>query len=82
MTGTEPTTYDTITRLMHETCLVDPATVKPEARLAGFGIDSARALELVVAIEEAFGVQIDNEAMLAVKTVKDLVDYVDRLRAG
>jgi acyl carrier protein len=82
MTTSELSTYETIKRLMNETCLVDPAIVKPEARLAGFGIDSARALELMVAIEEALGVQIDNEAMLGVKTVKDLVDYVDGLRAG
>jgi acyl carrier protein len=81
MTTSGPSTYETIKRLMAETCLVDPAMVEPEARLAGFGIDSIGVLELVLAIEDTFPVQVENEDMLAVKTVKDLVEYVDRLRA-
>lgn len=74
-------TFETVRKLIAETCAIDPQVVKPEARLAGYGIDSVRALDLVVAIEEAFQLQVPEEALLDIKTVKDLVTFVDTLRA-
>lgn len=75
-------TFETVRKLIAETCAIDPQVVKPEARLAGYGIDSVRALDLVVAIEEAFQLQVPEEALLDIKTVNDLVTFVDKLRAA
>jgi acyl carrier protein len=75
-------TFETVRKLIAQTCEIDPEVVKPEARLSGYGIDSVRGLELVVALEEALQLQIPEEALLEIKTVKDLVTFVDKLRAA
>ena len=41
------------------------------------GADSLDTIELVMAFEEAFGIEIPDEAAENIKSVKDAVDYVD-----
>ena len=41
------------------------------------GADSLDTIELVMAFEEAFGIEIPDEAAEKIKTVKDAVNYVD-----
>ena len=40
------------------------------------GADSLDTIELVMAFEEAFGIDIPDEAAESIKTVQDAVDYV------
>jgi acyl carrier protein len=55
----------------------DAAAIKPDASLAqDLGLDSFAALETAFELEEKFSIQIPNEALSSVKTVKDVVDYV------
>ena len=42
------------------------------------GADSLDTIELVMAFEEAFGIEIPDEAAEKIKTVQDAVDYVDK----
>ena len=41
------------------------------------GADSLDTIELVMAFEEAFGIEIPDEAAEKIKAVKDAVDYVE-----
>ncbi|MFP4287071.1 MAG: acyl carrier protein [Candidatus Izemoplasmataceae bacterium] len=41
------------------------------------GADSLDAVELIMAIEEEFDVQIDDSAAQEIKTVQDIVDYLE-----
>ena len=41
------------------------------------GADSLDAVELGMAIEEAVGVTIEDEDLPKIKTVQDLIDYVE-----
>lgn len=41
------------------------------------GADSLDAVELIMAIEDEFGIQVDDEAAQKVKRVADLVTYVE-----
>ena len=41
------------------------------------GMDSLDAMELSMAIEEAFGLTIDEEALKKFVTVKDIIDYLE-----
>ena len=41
------------------------------------GADSLDAVELNMALEEAFEISIPDEAIANFKTVKDIVDYID-----
>lgn len=39
--------------------------------------DSLDAVELIMAIEEEFDIEIPDETALSMKTVKDIVDYIE-----
>ena len=41
------------------------------------GADSLDTIELVMAFEEAFGIEIPDEDAEKIKTVKDAIDYID-----
>ena len=56
---------------------VDAAKVKLEASFVDdLGADSLDVVELVMAFEEEFGVEIPDEAAEKIATVKDAVDYL------
>ena len=42
------------------------------------GADSLDTIELVMAFEEAFGIEIPDEAAEKIKTVRDAVEYVNK----
>jgi acyl carrier protein len=75
-------TLETLRSLIADTCAVDRGIVKPDGRLAGFGLDSVRLLDLILAIEEAFGIAINESdpALSQVQTVNDLVVLIDGRR--
>ena len=41
------------------------------------GADSLDTIELVMAFEEAFGIEIPDEDAEKIKTVQDAIDYID-----
>jgi acyl carrier protein len=58
----------------------DAADLGPETKLyADLGLDSAEALELVVELEDAFGIQIGNKDASELQTLADVVALVRRL---
>ena len=57
---------------------VDPTEVKPEANFANdLGADSLDTVELVMALEEEFDIEIPDEAAEGIATVQAAVDYID-----
>ena len=57
---------------------VDAAEVKPEANFTDdLGADSLDTVELVMALEEEFGVEIPDEAAEKIATVQAAVDYIE-----
>lgn len=46
------------------------------------GADSLDTVELVMAFEEAFSIEIPEDAAEKIMTVKDAVDYVEKQKAG
>jgi acyl carrier protein len=42
--------------------------------------DSLDAVELIMAIEEAFEIEISDEVSMSIKTVKDIVDCIDKAK--
>ncbi len=56
---------------------VDQSEVTPEASFVeDLGADSLDTVELVMAFEEAFGVEIPDEDAERITKVKDAVDYI------
>jgi len=53
--------------------------IKLESKLSeDLGADSLDAVELIMAIEDEFGVQVSDEAAQKIRSVKDIVDYLDK----
>ncbi|BAT72113.1 acyl carrier protein [Thermosulfidibacter takaii ABI70S6] len=66
-----------IKEIIVEQLNVDESEVTPEASfIDDLGADSLDIVELVMAIEEAFDIEIPDEDAEKIKTVKDAVDYV------
>ncbi len=77
---------DTFARLIGmaaEQLDVDADAIRPETRLKeDLGADSASVMMLVMDIENEFGITFDDDAIEKVKTVGDLVAYIDQKRAS
>ena len=70
--------FDEIKAVIVETLSVDEDKVVLDASLSDdLGADSLDAVELGMAIEDAIGVSIADEDLPNIKTVQDLVDYVE-----
>ena len=70
--------FEEIKKVIVDTLSCDEDKVTPEASLTDdLGADSLDAVELGMAIEEAVGVTIEDEDLPKIKTVQDLVDYVE-----
>ena len=68
-----------IQSLVAEGLGVDADKVVPEASFKDdLGADSLDAVELNLALEEKFGVSIDDEAMTGIKTVADIIAYIEK----
>jgi acyl carrier protein len=62
---------------------VEESKVTPEASfIDDLGADSLDTVELVMAFEEAFGVEIPEDAAEKISTVRDAVDYIEKQKAA
>ena len=58
---------------------VDETEVTPKASFVDdLGADSLDQVELVMAFEEGFDLEIPDEAAEKIRTVQDAIDYIDR----
>ncbi|EEP61372.1 acyl carrier protein [Sulfurihydrogenibium yellowstonense] len=56
---------------------VDIEKITPEARFVDdLGADSLDVVELIMAFEEEFGIEIPDEDAEKIATVKDVLDYI------
>ena len=62
---------------------VDEGEVTPTASFVDdLGADSLDTVELVMAFEEAFGIEIPDEDAEKIATVKDAITYIDKHAAA
>jgi acyl carrier protein len=74
-------TAERVRKVVVEVLKVDPARVVPAARFTNdLGAESIDSVKLVAAFDEEFGIEMDEDAALSVKTVADAVKFIDRYR--
>ncbi len=74
-------TADRVKKVILEVLKVDPAKIVPTARFTNdLGAESIESVKLVAAFDEEFGIEMDEDAALSVKTVGDAVTFIDKYR--
>jgi acyl carrier protein len=74
---------DRVKQIIVEQLGVDEAEVTPNASFVDdLGADSLDTVELVMAFEEAFEIEIPDEDAEKIRTVKDAVDYINAHAKG
>lgn len=57
---------------------VDAATIKPESRLVeDLKADSANVMVMILELENLFGIEVEDEVILNLKTVGDVASYIE-----
>jgi acyl carrier protein len=74
---------DKVKSIIVEQLGVDADEVKPEASFVeDLGADSLDTVELIMAFEEEFGIEISDEDAEKIKRVSDAVDYIEKNKAS
>ena len=72
-------TADRVKKIVVEHLGVEPDKVTEHASfIDDLGADSLDIVELVMAFEEEFGVEIPDDAAEKITTVRDAIDYIDQ----
>jgi len=76
-------TFDRVKKIIVEQLGVEESEVTPEASITDdLGADSLDQVELVMAFETEFGIDIPDEEAEKIKTVGDAVQKIDNVNAA
>ncbi len=74
---------DRVKAIIVEQLGVDAEEVAPDASFVeDLGADSLDTVELIMAFEEEFGVEISDDDAEKIRKVRDAVEYIDKRAAG
>ncbi|MCX5614187.1 MULTISPECIES: acyl carrier protein [Bombella] len=74
---------DKVKKIVVEHLGVEEDKVKPDASfIDDLGADSLDTVELVMAFEEAFSVEIPEDAAEKIATVNDAIEYISKQKAA
>ncbi len=70
--------FDKVKEIIVKELKIDAFKVTPEASLKeDLGADSIDAVEVIMALEDEFNISISDDAAQNIKTVQDLVNYIE-----
>ena len=70
--------FEKVKEIIVSTLKLDPSKVTLEASLeSDLGADSLDAVEVIMALEDEFGIEISDDAAQAIKTVGDIVNHIE-----
>lgn len=73
--------FERVKEMIKEELNVPEEKITLQARLAeDLGADSIDAVELIMNIEDEFNIQVSDEQAQSIKTVGDLVKYIEALK--
>ena len=75
--------FDKVAAMIANQLKAAPEKVTREARLVeDLGADSANVMVLIMDLEDAFNMQVEDSAITSLKTVGDVVSYIEARKGG
>ncbi len=72
--------FDKVKTIIADELGIEEESINLDSNLTDdLGADSLDAVELIMAIEEEFDVEIDDSSAQKIKTVQDIVDYLESI---
>jgi len=69
--------FESIRNMIADQLKVDPATITPESRLMeDLKADSANIMVMIMDMEDRFGITVEDDQIMKLKTVGDVVSYI------
>ena len=65
-----------VAKIISRAAMIPESEVVPTAKLSALGVTSLDQVECVLAVEETFQVEIDQEKLWQLRTVQDVIDAV------
>lgn len=73
--------FEEVQAILAKQLRIDASKITPESRIkADLGADSLNILQLLMKIEDDYGITIPDEKLAEFETVRDVVDYLDSLQ--
>ncbi len=70
---------DRVIEIICDQLTLDRAQVTPESSfLEDLGADSLDIVQLIMALEEEYGLEISDEEAEKIRNVRDIIDYIDK----
>ncbi len=73
-------TQDKVVAIIADKLSIDKKTITPTSHLQDLGADSLDLVEIIMKLEEQFGIEIDDAKAEQLKNVQDVVNYVHSIR--
>ncbi|MBE5779571.1 MAG: acyl carrier protein [Clostridiales bacterium] len=71
--------FEKVRDMIAEQLRVDAATITPETLLVeDLKADSANVMVMILELESEFGIEVEDEVILQLKTVGDVVAYIEK----
>ncbi|XP_022999576.1 acyl carrier protein 2, chloroplastic-like [Cucurbita maxima] len=76
----KPETVEKVSRIVKkQLALADDSTVNGESKFSTLGADSLDTVEIVMELEEEFGISVEEESAQSITTVQEAADMVEVL---
>ena len=73
--------FETVRNLIASQLKADPATITPESRLVeDLKADSANIMVMIMNLEDQFGITVEDDQIMKLKTVGDVVNYIAKAK--
>ena len=74
-------TFETVKEMIASQLRVDAASITEDSRLVeDLKADSANVMVMIMDLEDRFGITVEDDQIMKLKTVGDVVRYIDSLK--
>lgn len=73
--------FETIKNMIAQQLRADAASITRDTRLIeDLKADSANVMVLIMDLEDKYGITVEDDQIMKMKTVGDVVDYIEKIR--